>query len=99
LKLVARATDGSLKVTVTVEGPLGVGVKRFTVAEPEAPEVAVALTVTAAGLGSEAGAVYRPLELIVPYALPPVTDQAMVWLGVTTAVNCWVCAGAPGKLG
>ena len=89
-------------MTVTVEGPLGVGVKRFTVAEPEAPEVAVALTVTAVGLGREAGAGYRPLELIVPYALPPVTDQAMVWLtvlGVTTAVNCWVCAGAPGKLG
>jgi hypothetical protein len=33
----------------------------------------VAVTVTVAGLGTTAGAVYRPVPSTVPLALPPVT--------------------------
>ena len=79
------------------------GVNRLMVAEPGVPGFGdVAVTVTAAGFGSDAGAVYSPLELMVPKALPPRTAQVTPWpvvVGVTTAVNCWVCAGAKGKLG
>jgi len=56
----------------------------------------VALIVTVAGLGTEAGAVYNPEELIVPNVeLPPrmlFTDQVTVVLvGLTIlAVNCSV---------
>jgi hypothetical protein len=61
----------------------------------------VAVTVTAAGLGSVAGAVYRPVLSIVPLALPPLTAQVTVSLLelLTVAVNCWVWGGAPDKLG
>ena len=58
----------------------------------------MAFTVTVAGLGTEAGAVYNPEELTVPNVeLPPrilLTDQVIVVLvGLTTvAVNC---SGAP----
>lgn len=57
-----------------------------------ASEVAVMLT--AAGLGMELGAVYKPPELIVPHALPehpaPLTLQVTVVsvVPVTTALNC-----------
>ena len=81
-------------VTVTVIGkvPVGVGVRRFTVAEPDlvASACDVATTLTAAGLGRVAGAVYRPVALIVPLPLPPVTDHVTAVLVelVTVAVNC-----------
>jgi hypothetical protein len=63
----------------------------LTVADPgddAADDVAV--TVTAAGFGTVAGAVYKPLELIVPLALPPVTAHVTVWLVelLTVAENC-----------
>jgi hypothetical protein len=55
----------------------------------------VALTVTEAGLGAVAGALYSPLVVIVPTVeFPPVTpftDQVtpVVVVFVTVAVNCW----------
>ena len=55
-----------------------------------------AVMVKSAGVGTEAGAVYRPLLEMVPNsALPPeipLTDQATVVLPVfeTVALNCWV---------
>ena len=70
------AADPSITVTVTGYVPLGVGVRRFTVAEPGVPGFAdVAVTVTEVELGSDAGAVYSPLEVMVPLALPPETAQ------------------------
>ena len=67
-----------------------------------------ALTVTCAGLGSFAGAVYRPVAEIVPaVAFPPTTPftaQATVVLLElpTVAVNCCVCVivteAAPGAI-
>jgi hypothetical protein len=73
--------------------PAGVGVRRFTVAEPDLLVSAadVAVTVTGElGLGSAGGAVYSPLASIVPLALPPVTAQvtAVFVVLVTVAVNC-----------
>jgi hypothetical protein len=67
-----------------------------TIAEPVGLVSAelVAVTVTEAGLGTEAGAVYNPEELTVPTVeLPPripFTDQvSVVLVGLTTvAVNC-----------
>src|SRR5207245_7664021 len=56
----------------------------------------VALTDTCAGLGTWAGAVYKPEEEIVPtVAVPPATpftSQVTFLLPVlvTVAVNCWV---------
>ena len=52
------------------------GVLRLTVADPGVPGFAdVAVTVTEVELGSDAGAVYNPLEVMVPLALPPETAQ------------------------
>jgi len=71
----------SVTVTVTicfVTG--GVGVWRFTVADPTtrtALAADVAVTVTFAGLGSVAGAMYSPLPLIEPLPLP-ITAQVTV---------------------
>lgn len=56
----------------------------------------VARTVTCAGLGAAEGAVYTPVEEIVPHAAPlqplPLTLQvtAVLVLPATVAVNCWV---------
>jgi hypothetical protein len=49
-----------------------------------------AITVTCAGVGTEAGAVYSPVLEIAPFALPPTTVQLTAWLDVsaTVAVNC-----------
>jgi len=72
-------TVPSVTVTVTVDVPAGVGVSRFTVAEPGlVATVDVAVTVTFAGVGNVAGAVYSPLVLIEPLPLPPVTAQVTV---------------------
>jgi hypothetical protein len=56
----------------------------------------VAVTVTAPA-GTVAGAVYKPVLSIAP---PPFTAQVTVWFVslLTWAVNCCVCAGAPGGL-
>src|SRR5437660_12832914 len=56
----------------------------------------VAFMVTSAGLGTWAGAVYRPEEEIVPtVAVPPATlftsqVTPLLLVLVTVAVNCWV---------
>jgi hypothetical protein len=56
----------------------------------------VAVTVTFAGDGTAAGAVYRPVEEIVPQVVPlqPVPDAVQVTavfdVPVTEAANCWV---------
>ena len=49
-----------------------------TEADPAAPEVGVAVTVKFAGVVPEAGAVYSPLELIVPTAPDPLSSQVTV---------------------
>ena len=83
----------SLAVTVTLDVPKAVGVRMVTVAGPEwlgsATEVAV--TVTVAGFGTVAGAVYRPVFASIEP--PPDADQvAAVFVALlTVAVNgCWV---------
>lgn len=79
LNPVGLVSDPSVTVNVIGYVPAGVGVCRFTVAVPglvAADEVAV--MVTAAGLGSVAGAVYNPVWSIVPLPLPPVTAQVTV---------------------
>jgi hypothetical protein len=50
----------------------------------------VAVTVTVAGSGRVAGAVYRPEVLIVPELAPPLSDQVTEVFEVflTVAVNC-----------
>lgn len=74
------ATDGTI-VAIAVLSLLG-----------SATDVAV--TLTWAGLGTVVGAVYKPLELIVPQAFPvqPAPDTSQVTLvsvePVTVAVNC-----------
>jgi len=55
-----------------------------TEADPAVPEVGVAVTVKLTGVVPDAGAVYNPLELIVPTAPAPLSDQVTVWL----AANC-----------
>src|SRR5271157_3531377 len=84
----------SVGATVTVAFTAGAVI--VTIAEPEGLLSAelMALTVTTAGLGTEAGAVYNPEELTVPtIELPPrmlFTLQVIVVLvGLTTvALNC-----------
>jgi hypothetical protein len=66
-----------------------------TVAEPDLVESAweVAVTVTFAGLGTVVGAVYTPLDVMVPLLAPPPTLQvtAVLVVPVTFAVkfNDW----------
>lgn len=72
-----------------------------TLAEPESELFAdkTAVTVTVAGLGMVPGAVYKPLEVMVPDAAPPpgvpftchVTEVFVV--PVTVAMNCVVAPG------
>jgi hypothetical protein len=85
------AVDG---FTLTARGTGG----GFTVSEadPDALVVTtlVAVTVTVAGLGTAAGAVYSPLALMVPIVLfppgTPFTDQVtpVFEVPVTVAMNC-----------
>jgi hypothetical protein len=89
----ATLTDFGATVTV-----IACGDDIVTVADPDlvvsATETAV--TVTAAGLGTAAGAVYSPVALIVPtVAFPPVTPFTchitLVFAAYATlAVNCCV---------
>lgn len=81
----------AVAVTEICDVPIGVGCAMVTDAVPGAPPAAaVAVTVTVAGFGTSAGAEYRPLPLIVPFAFPPVTLQVTLWLfdPFTVAVNC-----------
>jgi hypothetical protein len=56
--------------------PTPVGDCTVTVADPgEVASADVAVTVTVAGFGTTAGAVYNPVVSTVPFALPPVTAQ------------------------
>ena len=94
--LIPAVVDESVGETVTV-GFTAAAVM-VTIAEPEGLLSAelTALTVTVAGLGTEDGATYNPVELTVPTVeLPPrilLTYQVIVVLvGLTTvALNCTV---------
>src|SRR5271154_2827567 len=79
-------------VTEVFDGPdVVVTVK---VADPDfvVSRCEVAVTVTCAGVGTVAGAVYSPAPEIVPFALPPTTlpVTAVSEVCVTAAVNCSV---------
>jgi len=81
-----RVTE--LGATVTLPDAL----VTVTAAEPECELLAceVAVMVTCAGLGTEAGAVYKPVLEMVPLAEPPLTLQvtAVLEVPLTVAVNC-----------
>src|SRR5579862_4870952 len=87
------ATCALVGVTLTATGAMTVtvAVDDFV---PSASDVAV--TVTFAGAGIFPGAVYSPLTLIVPHAIPvhpaPVTLHVtpVFSVPVTLAANCWV---------
>jgi hypothetical protein len=76
--------------------PTGGTIVTIAVADFEGSATEVPLTVTCAGLGTAVGAVYKPLDEIVPQALPeqplPLTLQVTLVLDVplTVAVNCCV---------
>ena len=92
--MVPVGVEESVGATLTVAFAAGAVI--VTIAEPEGKDSAelVAVTVTVAGLGTEAGAAYNPEELTVPSVeLPPaisLTDQVIVVLVelTTVAVNC-----------
>jgi len=78
-----------------------------TVAAPDfvGSACAAAVTGTVAGLGTDEGAMYSPVEEIVPtVALPPVTPAtlqvaAVLLVPVTVTLNCWVVLVATSALG
>ena len=79
-------------VTVICDVPTAVGASTFTVADPGAVASAdVAVTVTVAGFGTNAGVVYSPVPSTVPFVVPPATAQVTLWLVelVTVAENCF----------
>ena len=85
------APPAAVAVTVIWNVPNAVGAATMTRADPGAVAAAeVAVTATVAGLGTTAGAVYRPVPSTDPLALPPVTAQVTVWLvePFTVAANC-----------
>jgi hypothetical protein len=94
-------TVPAVAVTVTVYVPAGVGVSIVTIAVSDfvTSACATADTVTGFGLGTVAGAVYKPVVSIVPTVeFPPVTPltcQVTDWfvLPFTTDVNRWDCVG------
>ena len=61
-----------------------------TEAELVATAWLVAVMVTVAGVGAVAGAVYRPVELIVPHAAPVQPAPETLQFTPMLAVNCWV---------
>ena len=98
---VAEATNCCvpLSATVAVFGATATAIFTIcTLALADLVESAaeVAVTVTVAGLGGVAGAVYNPLVEMLPQAAPlqpdPATDHvtAVLLVLVTVAVNCWV---------
>jgi hypothetical protein len=84
------------KVDAVGETVTTMGAKIVTVAEADVWSSAadVAVTFTCAGLGTTAGAIYRPLESTIPHAAPtqpfPLTDQVtFVFVNPeTVALNC-----------
>ena len=83
--------DAGETVTVTLFCTVVVIV---TIADADTLEsfMEVTVTVISAGVGTTAGAVYNPAEVIVPFPDPPVTLQVTPVLNVpvTVAVNCWL---------
>ena len=85
----ATVADVGEMLTVT-------GKATVTTADPDFVESAtnVAFTVTCGGLGTEAGAVYRPVDVIVPQAAPLQPEPAMLHVTAvlvvfaTVAMNC-----------
>ena len=77
--------------------PVGCPAEIVTVAAADFVESAAltAVMVTAAGLGTDVGAVNSPLLLMIPHVAPehpePVADQVTLVfeLPVTLALNCW----------
>jgi hypothetical protein len=86
-------TETLLGATLTV---MTVGEVTVAVAEPDMVGYAtnVAVTATCGGLGTLAGAVYRPLLVTVPHERPahPLPDTLQIttvlFVPVTVAVNC-----------
>jgi CBS domain containing-hemolysin-like protein len=72
-------------------------------ADPDFVESAceTAVTVTAAGVGTVAGALYSPLLEMLPFAVPPFTLQvtSVFVVPLTVAVNCCVFAAATVAVG
>jgi hypothetical protein len=67
-------------VTVICDVPKPAGACTVTAADPDlvGSAAAVAVTVTDAGFGTDAGAVYNPPASTVPFPLPGATDQVTV---------------------
>lgn len=86
------ATLAVLGNTLTVLAP--VVAVTVTLADPDLVESAceIAVTLTVAGFGTVAGAVYSPPLEMLPFAAPPLTLQATAVFDVpvTVAVNCCV---------
>jgi hypothetical protein len=86
------ATFAALGDTLTV--PAAVAAVTVTLADPDfvASACEIAVTVTVAGFGTVAGAVYIPPLEILPFAVPPLTLQvtAVFDVPVTVAMNCCV---------
>jgi hypothetical protein len=85
------APPPAVAVTVICDVPNAVGVATVTNVDPGFAAAAdVAVTVTVAGFGTTAGAVYRPVPSTVPLALPFMTAQVTLWLvePFTVAANC-----------
>jgi len=86
------ATLAALGDTLTV--PAAVAAVTVTLADPDfvASACEVAVTVTVAGFGTVAGAVYIPPLEMFPFAVPPLTLQvtAVFDVPVTVAMNCCV---------
>lgn len=86
-----EAPPAATAVTLICDVPNAVGVATVTKVDPgKAASADVAVTVTVAGLGTTAGAVYRPVPSTVPFELPPVTAQVTLWSvePFTVALNC-----------
>ena len=86
------APPAAIAVTVICDVPNRVGVCTVTAADPgEVAAADAAVTVTVAGFGTSAGAVYSPVASTAPFALPPVTAQVTLWSVelLTVAANCF----------
>jgi hypothetical protein len=85
------APPAAVAVTVICVVPSAVGVATVTNVDPgDVAAADVAVTVTVAGFGTTAGAVYSPVPSTVPLVLPPMTAQVTLWLvePFTVAANC-----------
>src|SRR5579864_8710335 len=85
------ATVATLGDTVTVTDPDAAVTVTVAVADFALLASEVAVTVTCAGFGTNAGAVYSPLAEIVPSAAPATLHVTAVFVvPETVAVNCWL---------